>query len=260
MWLDVIDLRDFYNSARGALVRRLIAAQVRDVWPNLVGQRVLGLGFATPYLLPFHTEAERVLAVMPPEQGVMRWPDEGANLVCLAEEFTLPIPDRSIDRLLIVHCLESSAELRLLMRECWRVLADGGRVLVVAANRNSLWARVESSPFAHGRPFSYSQIMTVLRDGMFAPRQTRKALFMPPGLWQVFGRWATALDRIGSRWFPTLAGVHIVEAEKQIYAMPWDAAGATVKRSVAVARPAANGLRQRTAAPIVESEQKPPAR
>jgi SAM-dependent methyltransferase len=241
MWLDVVDLRDFYNGALGRLVQGLISRQLRAIWPNLAGQRVLGLGFAAPYLAPFQADAERVLAVMPPAQGVMHWPDEGPSQVCLAEEFTLPLPDRSIDRLLLVHCLESSAELRLMMRECWRVLADGGRIVVVVANRNSLWARFEYSPFAHGRPYSSSQITSLLRDGMFAPRQTAKALFLPPTFWRLFSSWAAALDRLGNRWFPTFAGVHIVEAEKQIYAMPL-AGTKAVNKAAVVARPATNGL------------------
>lgn len=242
MWLDVVDLRDFYAGPLGRLARRLIGRQLREIWPDAQGQCVLGLGFAVPYLPLFRDEAERVLAVMPPGQGVTHWPEDVPSLVCLAEEFTLPLPDRSIDRLLIVHCLEGSAELRLLMRECWRVLADGGRVVVVVANRSSLWARFEPSPFAHGRPYSLSQITKLLRHSMFAPRQTAKALFMPPVLWKLFGGWAAALDRVGSRWFPTLAGVHIVEAEKQIYAMPWDAAPAVSRNRAMTAKPATDRL------------------
>ncbi|MSO97188.1 MAG: methyltransferase domain-containing protein [Rhodospirillaceae bacterium] len=244
MWLDVIDLSDFYASPLGRLVRRLIGRRLQEIWPDSRTQRVLGLGFAVPYLPPFRDDAERALAVMPPGQGVIHWPDDGPGLVCLADEFTLPLPDRSIDRILIAHCLEGSAEPRLLMRECWRVLADGGRILVVVANRSSLWARFEPSPFAHGRPYSLSQITKLMRDGLFAPRQTAKALFLPPVWWRLFGNWAGALDQIGSRWFPTLAGVHIVEAEKQIYAIPLDAVPAAIKNRTIVAKPAANGLGQ----------------
>lgn len=244
MWLDVVDLRDFYQKPLGRLVSRLIGQRLLEIWPPQPGHRVLGLGFATPYLPLFQDRAERVLAIMPPGQGVMRWPDNAPSLVCLAEEFTLPLPDRSIDRLLIVHGLEGSAQARHLMRECWRVLADGGRVIVVVANRASLWARFEPSPFAHGQPYSLSQITKLLRDGLFAPRHTSRALFIPPMLWRVFGGWANALERIGLRWFPTFAGVHIVEAEKQIYAAPWDAAPAKVRQPAVAVRPAVDGLGQ----------------
>ncbi|MBL8642503.1 MAG: methyltransferase domain-containing protein [Rhodospirillaceae bacterium] len=265
MWLDVVDLRDFYARALGRLVQGLIARQLRTTWPNLTGQRVLGLGFAVPYLGGYRAEAERVIAVMPPAQGVMHWPEEGLGLVSLAEEFTLPLPDRSIDRLLLVHCLESTAEPRLMMRECWRVLADGGRIVVVVANRASLWARFEVSPFAHGRPYSLTQLTTLLRDGLFAPRQTARALFLPPAVWRLFAGAAGALDRLGNRWFPTFAGVHIVEAEKQIYAIPFQGLPAERRASV-VARPAAGGLghgiqgRSENNATDCASAQTPPAR
>ncbi|MDX2144079.1 MAG: class I SAM-dependent methyltransferase [Rhodospirillaceae bacterium] len=244
MWLDVVDLRDFYGGALGRLVRRLIARQIRDMWPTLVGQRVAGVGFATPYLASLRDDAERVMAVMPPGQGVMRWPDDAPSLTCLAEEFALPFPDRAIDRLLIVHCLEATAQPQLFMRECWRVLADGGRVMFVVANRRGLWARFEPSPFAHGRPYSQSQLMRALRDGMFTPRQTATAVFLPPVMWRLFAGWAAALDRIGARWAPTFAGVHIVEAEKQIYAVPLNALLKPARSTVGAVRPAVDGIGQ----------------
>ena len=71
MILDVVDLRDFYASSLGGISRRMIRRQVRALWPNLRGQRVMGFGYATPYLIPFVDEAERVLAVMPTRMGVL---------------------------------------------------------------------------------------------------------------------------------------------------------------------------------------------
>jgi ubiquinone/menaquinone biosynthesis C-methylase UbiE len=59
----------------------------------------------------------------------------GGGLVALADENVLPFPDRSMDRIVMVHCLESTAEVRTVLRECWRVLADGGRLIAVVANR-----------------------------------------------------------------------------------------------------------------------------
>ncbi|MCB2108801.1 MAG: methyltransferase domain-containing protein [Rhodobacteraceae bacterium] len=243
MWVDVVDLRDFYASPRGRVARRLISRHIRDLWTNLTGHRLLGLGYATPYLISLRDDAERTLAAMPVGQGVARWPEGSAGLVCLTEEQSLPFPDRSIDRLLLVHCLEGTADPRHLMRECWRVMADGGRLLVVVANRRGLWARAETSPWAHGRPYSMGQITRLLRDGLFAPVQSATALFVPPVWWRLFGAWAASLDRLGSRWFPTFAGVILIEAEKQIYAAPFDAVPAKVRKAaVAVRRPAVDGI------------------
>src|SRR3546814_11089003 len=117
MWHDVVDLREFYETRRGQVARHMVRRAVRSVWPEVRGQRVLGLGFASPYLRQFMGEAERVLAFMPASQGVMHWPPEGAGLVSLVEETDLPLPDYSIDRVLLAPGLENAALLRALFRQ-----------------------------------------------------------------------------------------------------------------------------------------------
>ncbi len=217
-WTDVVDLRDFYASSLGQVAQRIVRRRLRVIWPDVSGMRVLGLGFATPYLRPFVEEAERVIAVMPASQGVLAWPREAPNAVALADEVELPLPDRSIDRLLIVHALESAEQVRPMMREVWRVLADGGRLVVVVPNRRGIWARLERTPFGCGRPYAPSQLSRLLRDCMFTPLQSQAALYVPPARSRVLLKSAPAWEQVGARLFPPLAGVLIVEAAKQIYA------------------------------------------
>jgi len=245
MWTDIVDLRAFYAGPLGKLVHRLLARRLRYMWPALVGQRVLGIGFTAPFLELFQAEAERVLAAMPSGQGAMHWPDDLPSLAVLSDEQTLPFADRSVDRVLLIHCLEGTANLRPFMRECWRVLADGGRLTVVVANRRGLWARAENVPFAQGRPYSMGQITRLLRDNLFVPLQTATALFVPPVWWRLFSGWANTWEDMGARWFPTFAGVVIVEAEKQIYAAPFDALPARAAAKAQV-KTAGNGIASRT--------------
>lgn len=218
MWNDVLDLRDFYATGLGLTARRLLRLKLRALWPKVAGERVLGFGYAVPYLGLWQGEAERTIAVMPAEQGVMHWPSDHPNATALSEERHLPLPDRSIDRMLLVHAVESSEALRAMLREIWRVMADGGRMIVIVPNRRSLWARLERTPFAHGRPFSIAQITRLLRDSMFTPLRTEKALIMPPFRSRLLLAWAPAWDKYGSRLLPFLAGAIIIEASKQVYA------------------------------------------
>ena len=245
MWTDIVDLRAFYGGPLGRLVLRLLAQRLRQVWPALGGMRVVGIGFTAPFLEMFQGEAERVLAAMPSGQGCMHWPAGAPNLAVLTDEQSLPFPDRSIDRLLLVHCLEGSAQLRPFLRECWRVLADGGRLTVVVTNRRGLWARAENTPFAQGRPYSMGQITRLLRDNLFVPLQTTTALFVPPVWSWLFRAWANTWEDLGTRWVPTFAGVVIIEAEKQIYAVPFDGAPAHAPAK-AMVKTAGNGVASRT--------------
>lgn len=215
---DVIDLRDFYASSRGLAARRMIRAAIRDLWPSLRGLDVLGLGYAAPYLQTFRGEAARVVAVMPPAQGVLHWPADGASATALADEGDLPLADSSIDRILCVHAIEHSEQLRATLRELWRVLAGNGRMLLVVPNRRGLWARGDKTPFGAGYPYSAAQLSRVLRDNMFTPTRTSHALYIPPTRFRTLLASAGAWENLGARWFPAFAGVTMVEASKQLYA------------------------------------------
>lgn len=218
MWTDAVDLRDFYATSLGRMAGRTIGGMVRQAWPDVRGMNVLGLGFATPFLNPFRSEAARVLAAMPAQQGVLHWPAEGGSLTTLVDETELPFPDLSMDRVLLVHGLECAEPFRPMMREIWRVLAGGGRLLVVVPNRRGLWARFERSPFGHGRPYSAGQLSRALRDSMFTPGPPQPGLFVPPLRSRTLISTAKAWETVGRRWFPAFGGVVMIEATKQIYA------------------------------------------
>ena len=218
MWTDVVDLRDFYDSTLGQMACRVIRRRVREMWPDLKGLRVLGVGYATPYLRGFRAEAERVLAVMPASQGVLHWPPEGPSRVTLANEAELPFPDNSIDRVLLIHALESTEQLRATLREIWRILPGDGRVLAVVPNRRGIWARLDRTPFGHGHPFTQAQLSRLLRENMFTPLQSGAALFLPPSATRMAIAAAPAWEKLGANWFQTFAGVVLIEAAKEIYA------------------------------------------
>ena len=63
MHLDAIDLKDFYASPLGGVVRRLLGARLRARWSNLQGMSLFGLGFAVPYLAAFRADACPVGAI-----------------------------------------------------------------------------------------------------------------------------------------------------------------------------------------------------
>ena len=236
---DVVDLRDFYRTGLGQVARRMIRRAIQRVWADVRGMRVLGIGYTTPFLSALPGETERTVALMPALLGVLRWPSEGHNIVTLAEEGELPFADYSIDRVLLVHALETSEEVGPMLKEIWRILAGGGRLLIVVPNRRGIWARLDRTPFGSGRPYTMSQLSQLLRDEQFTPVGSDTALFIPPAKSRMIMRSAAAWERIGRSWFPTFAGVLLVEATKQIYAKP---AAVRAPRRRLVYAPAPHGL------------------
>jgi SAM-dependent methyltransferase len=217
MSIDVVDLRNFYGHRLGTVARHFIGRGIRKRWTDVHGLRMLGIGFATPYLGLFREEAERCIAFMPAAQGVVKWPATRPALAALVEELELPLPDAAVDRVLLVHSLEMSRDAIALLREVWRVLAAGGQLLAVIPNRRGVWARMDNNPFGHGRPYSRSQVTQLLREAWFTPVAWGEALYVPPIPRGWFLRSAVAWERAGATISAPFAGVHIVEATKQVY-------------------------------------------
>jgi SAM-dependent methyltransferase len=221
MHLDAFDLKDFYAQPLGLTVRRLLRHRIRARWRDVKGMRAFGIGFTTPYLGEFSDEAYALGALMPAGLGALTWPSRGPSLAALVDETELPLDDEVADRILLVHMLEWSERSRALLREIWRVLSPNGRILLIVPNRRGLWARVDTTPFGYGSPFSRSQLTTLLKESMFSPEGWHYALYMPPFSWRILTRWPAFWERLGLMLWPTFSGVIMVEATKQVYgAMP----------------------------------------
>ncbi|MEO0388185.1 MAG: methyltransferase domain-containing protein [Pseudomonadota bacterium] len=236
MHLDVVDLRSFYYRTQlGRMVQGTLQAALRRLWPDARGMTIAGFGFAAPFLRPFLAEAERVLCLMPGQQGVMPWPTGAPNLSALVEETDWPIAAGTIDRLIVAHGLETCERADDLMEEIYRVLAPGGQVIVIVPNRAGMWARRDATPFGYGRPYSFRQVEALLREHKFIPERHAAALYVPPSHRRYWLRTDALWESIGRRLdAQMLAGALLVEASKQVYARPKDGTAVTVPSPIDV--------------------------
>src|SRR5690348_2444568 len=177
---DVKRLIDFYKSPLGNVARALVRAEVVRMAGDVRSLRVLGLGFATPYLRFSLPDAERVLAFMPGRQGSSAWPREGPSHTVMCDPLEMPLTDAAVDLILAVHAFEHVSDAEELMRELWRVAAPNAKLIVVVPRRRGLWAALDNTPFGDGNPFSRTQVEKLLRDHSFVPIAWREALYLPP--------------------------------------------------------------------------------
>ncbi|WP_417687469.1 class I SAM-dependent methyltransferase [Roseibium sp.] len=217
MYLDVADLRTFYDLPLGRLLRVLIGGRVRTLWPSLEGQSLLGIGYAGPFMRPYLGSAERCIAAMPAQQGAVGWPREADNAATLVEDSRLPFSDAYFDRVMVVHALDHAADPSAILREAWRVLAPGGRLIAIVPNRRGLWAQSELSPFGYGRPYSRGQLRNLLKSCQFDVIGQEEALFLPPSRLRFVLRSARTWEGLGRRLWPAFSGLLIMEAEKKVY-------------------------------------------
>lgn len=127
MHLDVQTLRDFYyRNALGRAAQKVIRTELTRFWPEAARQTVAGYGFAVPLLRPYLKTARRVIGLMPGPQGVMPWPQGMPNVSVLCEEMLWPLETGHVDKLVLMHGLETCDSPMELLDECYRVLGPGG--------------------------------------------------------------------------------------------------------------------------------------
>lgn len=218
MHLDVQDLRNFYyRSPLGRAAQKVVRDKLTGLWPEAKGQTVVGYGFAVPLLRPFLSDARRVIGLMPGPQGVMPWPAGQPNVSVLCEEALWPLPTGMVDKLVLLHGLETSEHPSAVLDEAWRVLGPGGRAVVIVPNRAGIWSRSDRTPFGYGRPYSLSQLDAQLRLHGFVTERSLSTLYQPPSARRIWRKMAPFLETAGRR-IPVFAagGVLMAEVSKQV--------------------------------------------
>lgn len=217
MTSDVTRLIDYYKSPLGRISRTLVREQVLALAGDVGGKRVLGLGFATPYLRFSLGSAERVLAFMPARQGASAWPREGPSHTVLCDPLEMPLTDASVDLTIAVHALEHVSDDEELMRELWRVTAPNGHLILVVPRRRGIWAQRDNTPFGSGNPYSGGQLEKLLRDHSFVPVAWRDGLFLPPFQSSLVLKSTRFFERVGRLFGPAMSGVICVRARKEAF-------------------------------------------
>jgi SAM-dependent methyltransferase len=214
---DVRRLIDFYKSPLGKISRALVREVIMGFAGNVERQRVLGLGFASPYLRFAMGRAERVLAFMPARQGASAWPREGPSHTVLCDPLEMPLTDSAVDLIIAVHAFEHITDAEELMRELWRISAPNARLIVVVPRRRGLWAGADNTPFGDGNPFSRSQLDRLLRAHSFVPEAWREALYLPPSGRSLILKSARFFERFLRFFGPMFSGVIVVSAKKELF-------------------------------------------
>ncbi len=219
MSLEAIRLQSWYQTPLGETAIRMVGSSMERWLALNPSDRTLGFGYPQPFLDRLRPWIGSVLGASPAEMGVACWPTGQNNRIAQVRPDALPFPDDAFERIIMTHLLEGVQSPRATLRESWRVLAPGGRLLVMVPNRGGWWARRDATPFGWGRPFSPKQLRLTLEESLFLPRQSCFALFCPPLTGKRWLGAASAWEKGGARWFAPLGGVILCEAEKVMYAV-----------------------------------------
>ena len=214
---DILTLQQFYNSKLGRIFETEIAKQIQALWPNTKGEKILGIGYCLPYLIPYYHESERIIYAMPAHQGIMSWPpSEDTNSATLVYENSLPFDGSSFDKILVVHAFEESRTAQQLLKELWRTLKENGRLIIIVPNRHGIWAQSEHTPLGYSHPYTMSQLQSILHRASFTTLNAIHCLYSIPSNNKAGTYLSPALKYIGPLLLTRFSGALCVQATKQV--------------------------------------------
>ncbi|MDP1724064.1 MAG: methyltransferase domain-containing protein [Alphaproteobacteria bacterium] len=218
MFHDIRTLINFYDADLGQSAAKIIFKKIKEIWPNLHHQKILGIGYPIPFLEDLIPIADRFMMAMPAAQGIVQWPKKDVlNSAFLTYEEELPLPDCCVDYILVMHTLENTESTSLFLRECWRVLADHGKILLLLPNRKGMWSQLSKTPFGHGRPFTTRQIRNLLEKSSFSFLKRERMLYFPPINKKFILRYANTWEKTGRLLYRSFSGALLIEAQKNLF-------------------------------------------
>lgn len=144
--------------------------------------------------------------------------EPGQPGVIVGDAQHLPVASDSVDAVILAHTLDFSPDPHQVLREVERVLIAGGRVIVVGFNPFSLWGlwrvfgRWRGAVPWCGNFLSYPRLNDWLTLMGFGIERMDVMEFRPP----TRSARLEAVERMGRRVWPMLAGVYMVRAVKRV--------------------------------------------
>lgn len=220
MYIDAQQLVNFYSSSLGGKVKKRIFKKISSFLRPLAGEVWLGMDYALPY---FDQVKEReglkcALAFMSMRQGaVQAWPHREESCTAIVDPEMLPLAESSVDKILLIHCLEFSKNPHLLLEELARVLKTQGEMVIIVPNRLGIWAHAEGTPFGYGVPYSQYQLLKLLHQCNFSVESLHTCLHFSPYKKGFFNFFWKRYSYLLAQFLPFFGGVWVAHVKKQIW-------------------------------------------
>jgi len=211
------ELKNFYATDLGVAVQNNINNAINTLWPALAAEIIIGIGY-TAHLLQDKINNNLTASIIPvnPRFNIQ----SGKIQTLVSRETDLPLSDNSVDRIIVMHLLEHSKYHNLILREIWRVLKPGGKLLVIVPNKYSLWPHTKELPFNNCALFTIPQIHNLFNHSMFATLRTRASLFAFSMLHNTLPDFSNLLEHWGNKWLYPCGELLLFEAEKMVCVVP----------------------------------------
>lgn len=212
---------DWFEQPLGRSIQANEVDRLRPVLAGLYAVRTVQLGrIGTFDLLGSCDSPSRYIVDALPDRE--RNPDQADSTVKALPE-ALPFDGKSVDLMLLPHTLDFSCDPHQVLREVERVLVPEGHVVIVGFNPVSLWGLRKAFTWRSRRAIPWNANFIGLRrikDWLalmhFDITGGSMMYYRPPLTNSALLDRLFALDKLGDRWWPMMAGVYLLVARKRV--------------------------------------------
>jgi SAM-dependent methyltransferase len=221
MTCNVKKLTDFYKTPLGEVVQVYVNDIIKKFIPETTkNQFILGLGYVIPYLTKNLIQKNTILSFTLDKMGGITWPNTECSQTAIVHCHNLPIANKVVDRLLIVHGLECCENREKLLKEINRIIAPDGEILIVFPNKAGIWSHTSGTPFAYGEHYTMSQLNTILSKNGFTITSEERFLYFPPTQSLYTQAFFAPVEMMGSYFIPYFSGLNAITAKKRTMIIP----------------------------------------
>jgi SAM-dependent methyltransferase len=139
----------------------------------------------------------------------------------LADPHALPLPDNTVDLIVMPHALEFTDDPHLMLREAWRVMRPEGQVVIAGFNPFSLYGLKryfgrEQTPPWNGNFIGLWRVKDWLTLLGFDVVGGRLDAYAPPFRSMKWLARFGFFEQAGDRWWPIAGGVYFLRATKKV--------------------------------------------
>ena len=180
MNINIENFKIFYSSLLGKSVVQIISKKIFLLRPDFNNSRNAVIGYGFPFLEIFKSNFQRLFFLVPRKFGLINFPLDKKNLTVSVNEYSLPLDDLSVDRLLVINCFEYLYDQKKFLRESWRILEKDGEIIIIVPNMFGFWRFFYKKNLNSLKTFSSHELNLLLLNNFFTIVDIEYSLFLPP--------------------------------------------------------------------------------
>lgn len=177
MIIDFQVIKDFYASKKGKSFSQIISSNLAKI-TNVRNKSILKLGYLEPFLTD-KVLMNNITTGILPNNYVFHNGDVPYSYKINQDLCSIQLKTASQNMVVTVNVIEYSENLEKTIREIWRILKDGGKLIIITPLVYNIYNVFHNTPFKLAQKFTENNLARILEKNDFSITYSKIIQFPP---------------------------------------------------------------------------------